>query len=276
DMGANTRYFTNSSTKPPIDIGAGEAAMGLAIDFYGRNQAESITLPGQDPATSRVGYCDPKGTVYIDADPVSLLRGGPNPALAREFIAFTLSDEGQALWNFPHKGDPRNGKNPKTRDGRVMGPLQSNLRRLPVRREIYAKYWDYLTDPVNPYQLATTNKPKGWRNAIAPMMAAFSIETADEQRDAWRSLIRAKADPRFPKETLDQMETLFYSWPDHTPADGVKLAFSEANIKKILDSWKDATEKNPGQIVRWQIGYVDYFRTTYRRVTELGKQAAAH
>ena len=276
DMSANTRYFTNSSTKPPIDVGAGEAAMGLAIDFYGRNQAESISLPGQDPLTSRVGYCDPKGTVYIDADPASLLRGGPNPQLAREFIRFTLSNEGQALWNFPHKGDPRSEKNPKTPDGRTMGPLESNLRRLPVRREMYSKYWNNLTDHVNPYELATTNKPKGWRNAIAPMMAAFAIDTADEQRDAWRTLCRARIDRDFPKSVLAEMESLFYSWPVHTLSDGTELEFSEANIKKILDSWKDATEKNPSQMTRWQIGYVDYFRTTYRRVTELGTHKSKH
>src|SRR3954468_15868312 len=39
EMCANSRYYTNSSTKPPIDISAGEAAAGLAIDFYGRSQA---------------------------------------------------------------------------------------------------------------------------------------------------------------------------------------------------------------------------------------------
>ncbi len=275
DMAANTRYFTNSSTKPPIDVGAGEAAMGLAIDFYGRNQAESISLPGQDPATSRVGYCDPKGTVYIDADPASLLRGGPNPELAREFIRYTLSDEGQALWNFPHQKDPRSKTNPKTADGRVMGPLENNLRRLPVRREMYTKYWDNLTDHVNPYELATTNKPKGWRDAIAPMMAAFAIDTADEQRDAWRSLCEARKDLGFSKAVLAEMEQLFYSWPMHRLADGTEIEFNEANIKKVLESWKDAAKKDPGQITRWQIGYVEYFRNTYRRVSELGTREMA-
>ena len=33
-IGANARYFTDSSSKTPIDVGAGQVAAGLAIDFY--------------------------------------------------------------------------------------------------------------------------------------------------------------------------------------------------------------------------------------------------
>ena len=35
-IGANARYFTNTSTKIAIDVGAGEATAGMTIDFYGR------------------------------------------------------------------------------------------------------------------------------------------------------------------------------------------------------------------------------------------------
>ena len=77
-ISANTRYFTNSSSKPPIDVSQGEAAAGLAIDFYGRTQSQVVMRPGETPATARVGYVDPPGEVSIVADPVSILRGGPN------------------------------------------------------------------------------------------------------------------------------------------------------------------------------------------------------
>ncbi|MFN9972557.1 MAG: ABC transporter substrate-binding protein, partial [Phycisphaerae bacterium] len=82
EMCANARYFTNSSTKPPIDISHGEGAIGLAIDFYGRSQAQAIAKPGEDRATVRDGDGDPKGTASVEADPISLLRGGPNPEIA--------------------------------------------------------------------------------------------------------------------------------------------------------------------------------------------------
>ncbi|MFG0315124.1 MAG: ABC transporter substrate-binding protein, partial [Phycisphaerales bacterium] len=74
-MCGNTRYFTNSSTKPPIDVSQGEAAAGLAIDFYGRGQAQVVKDSG---GGDRVGYSDPAGAVYVDADPVSIINGGPD------------------------------------------------------------------------------------------------------------------------------------------------------------------------------------------------------
>ncbi|MEL6741804.1 MAG: ABC transporter substrate-binding protein, partial [Planctomycetota bacterium] len=58
-MCGNTRYFTNSATKPPSDVSQGEAAAGLAIDFYGRGQAQTA-------GRGRVGYADPAGAVYVD------------------------------------------------------------------------------------------------------------------------------------------------------------------------------------------------------------------
>ncbi len=68
---------TNVSTKPPIDVGQGECAIGLAIDFYGRGRGQAISEIGADPRAGRVGCVDPAGSVYVDADPVSVLRAGP-------------------------------------------------------------------------------------------------------------------------------------------------------------------------------------------------------
>lgn len=76
EMCGNARYFTAQSTKPPADVSAGDAAVGLAIDFYGRGQAQTVAEAG-DP--DRVTYIDPPGEVYIDADPITILRGGPDP-----------------------------------------------------------------------------------------------------------------------------------------------------------------------------------------------------
>ena len=41
-IGANSRYFTDASTKIAIDVAAGEAAAGMTIDFYGRFQSEVV------------------------------------------------------------------------------------------------------------------------------------------------------------------------------------------------------------------------------------------
>jgi len=41
-IGANARYFTDSAGKVPVDVSSGDAAAGIAIDFYGKVQAESV------------------------------------------------------------------------------------------------------------------------------------------------------------------------------------------------------------------------------------------
>jgi iron(III) transport system substrate-binding protein len=255
EMTANARYFTNSSTKPPIDVSAGEAAAGLAIDFYGRTQGQSILEPGQSPEESRVAYVDPAGEVYIDADPVSILRGGPHPELSRRFVEYMLTEEAQAVWQFRVRGE----------DGEGLGPEVYELRRMPVRRLMYEKYMDRFVDKVNPFELASDVGPKGWRPAIGLMMGAFAIDTAEEQREAWRALNQARGLQGFPSDALAEMERAFYAWPA-TPGGGKDLEFTPENFKAIRDAWRD-----PQAQARQRIAYTRFFDEHYRRVIELGR-----
>lgn len=262
---ANARYFTNSSTKPPIDISHGEGAIGLAIDFYGRGQAQAIALPGQRPEDVRVGYVDPEGTASIDADPVSILRGGPSPEIARRFVEFTLSLEGQALWNFR-----RRGPGSPVVDGVTLGPRQYELRRMPIRRVLYEKYADAMVDKVEPYRIASSVRPAGWRDAIGVMMGAFAIDNAMQQRAAWRALVEARADSNFPPSVLREMEAAFYAWPRTTLADGSLVEFTPENFRAIRESWRGA-----GRQRRAEIAYGTFFREQYDRVLRLYAEAKA-
>lgn len=264
EMCANTRYFTNSSTKPPIDVSAAEAAAGLAIDFYGRGQSQSVMREGQTPETSRVGYVDPAGAVYIDADPVSILRGGPNPEMAKRFVEFCLTEEGQALWQFHAVGSARGAGNPVGESGERMGPGQYELRRAPARRVMYEKYLSFFVDQTNPFELASKTTPKGWRSAIGVMMGAFAIDIAEEQRAAWGALNRARGDAAFPRERLAEMERLFYAWPT-TVVDGKELAFTPETVKAVMAHWK-----KPGTMPGEKVKYTTFFRENYARVVELG------
>lgn len=265
-MCANTRYYTAASSKPPIDVSQGEAAIGLAIDFYGRGQAQSILLPGQDASESRVGYVDPPGVVYIDADPISVLRGAPHPELAKRFIEFCLSDEGQALWQFHARNDPRAASNPRNDAGEPMGPEQSELRRMPVRRDFYAKYASFFVDHLDPFAAATSNKPAGWRSAIGPILGACAVDTADEQREAWRAIIAAERDEGFPREALAAMKRLFFSFPPHTTAKGETLRFSPETMKAIRDDWRDAKARGAAEV-----SYVRYFRKVYAEIVDISR-----
>lgn len=263
-MSANARYLANSSSKVPIDVSNGEAAMGVAIDFYGRYQAQAVMRPGETAATSRVGYVDPPGEVFIDADPISLLAGGPSPVLARRFIEFTLTEKAQSLWQFPsHEslgGAPADG----------LGPARFELRRMPVRRLMYERYADRMVDRVQPFDAASPTPSRGWRSAVSPMMSAFSTDIHHDQAAAWRAMHRARESGASP-ETLAEMDRLFYAMPSHTMPDGSVLEFNEQNYRAIRNEWRDAGKDGRPSWDAMRLGYTLFFRDNYRQIVELAE-----
>ncbi|MBC7369592.1 MAG: extracellular solute-binding protein [Undibacterium sp.] len=177
--GANARYFTDTSQKPPIDVAAGNCAVGMCIDFYGRQQEEAVKRRG---FSGRIGYSSPAGGSVSSVDPVALLRGAKNKEVAVAFIEYVLSMEGQKLWNF--------------QAGAAGGPERFALRRLPVRRDFYAhSEWAALrSDPeAQPFeqkeQLIYRNE---WTGGVFREMA-FVIrimcqDTHGELTTAWRAI----------------------------------------------------------------------------------------
>lgn len=284
EMAANARYFSNDSKKVPIDVSQGEAAMGVAIDFYGRYQSQAVMQPGETPETSRVGYIDPPGVVLIDPDPISMLRGGPEPELAKRFIEFLLSDEGQALWQFPARGDeptPSGAAGDVARGGETggegggegggLGPREFELRRMPARRDFIERYRDRFIDKVDPFEIASDVESRGWRSAVGPMMGAFAIDIHADQTAAWAAINAARravaagdADPAL----LDRMLRLFHEMPTHVTRDGEELLFSPENYRVIRNDWRDA-----GRWAEARIRYLAFFRGNYRAVERLWREA---
>lgn len=131
-VGANSRYFTDTSQKPPIDVAAGNCAVGLCIDFYGRQQEEAVRRRGR---SERLGFVAPAGGTVSSVDPIALLRGAKNKEVAVAFMEYVLSLEGQKLWNF----EP----------GTPGGPKHFALRRIPVRKDFYAEsgWREFRSDP---------------------------------------------------------------------------------------------------------------------------------
>jgi iron(III) transport system substrate-binding protein len=181
-IGANARYFTDSSQKPPIDVAAGNCAAGLCIDFYGRQQQEAVR---RRDASDRVGYVSPPGGSVNSVDPIALLRGAPHRNVAVQFIEYALSLEGQKLWNF--------------KPGTPGGPQRFVLRRMPVRRDFYAhaEWKAWRSDPEdNPF-----NDPDPliyrarWTGDIFREMAfvirVMCQDTHGELASAWRAIIAA-------------------------------------------------------------------------------------
>jgi hypothetical protein len=195
--------------------------------------------------------------VYIDADPVSIIRGGPSPDMARRFVEFCLTEEAQALWQF----DPARPGGP----GTPAGPERYALRRLPVRRVMYEKYMDRFVDRVNPFDIAGAYAPRGWRSALGPMMGAFAIDISQEQRAAWKAINEAAAKSGAPE--VAEMRRLFFSWPEVTMPDGSRLLFSEQTLRTITDAWR----RDAAFAAQSRVEISAFFRDQYRRVLRLSR-----
>ena len=199
-IGANARYFTDGSPKIALDVESGEAAAGMTIDFYGRFESEAVRRPG---GSSRLQYVNAAGGTSFGVDPIGLLRGAPHPEIARSFIEFVLSPEGQKLWNW--------------KAGAPGGPHRYALRRLPLLPALYAPdLRQFRSDPdVNPYALAKTFKYHGeWTGPlfrpIAFIVRVMCIDSHDELTAAWREL-RAAGFPPEALATFEDVRAVSYS-----------------------------------------------------------------
>ena len=239
---ANARYFTDAASKIPLDVSLGDAAIGMCIDFYGRFQSEAVQVGDK---SSRLQYFTPAGGSSVGVDPIGILRGAPNRAAAEEFLAFVLSLEGQKLWNF--------------KVGTPGGPEKYALRRLPIRKELYApEFAAYRSDPeVQPYEEAKlfTYHPK-WTAPLFRVMS-FIIRVAcldlhKEQTEAWQALVAAK----FPRKAYRAFTNL----------DAVNYETARTTLKKALDS------KNRIEEVRLAKELSDKFRAQYREAARLAKE----
>ncbi len=189
-LAANARSFAGSSTKGPLDVAAGEAAAAICIDFYGRYEAQRTRdaairagLEGPD-ARGRIGYVSPPGETDIDPDPIGMLTGANDPELARRFIEFVLSVDGQALWQFP-----------VAETG--MGPRRFELRRMPVRRDLYRDDFDRFVDQVDPWRIATpvSHPNRAMRSFITPMFRGIALDQPELLREAWGRITSHSAYP---------------------------------------------------------------------------------
>jgi ABC-type Fe3+ transport system substrate-binding protein len=239
---ANARYFANDATKVPVDVALGDAAIGMCIDFYGRYQSEMIRV-GDQP--SRLQYFTPLGGSSVGVDPIGLLRGAPHPGLAQEFIAFVLSIEGQKLWNF--------------KVGAPGGPERYALRRLPIRKELYApEYASFRSDPtVFPYEEARSfTYHDAWTeplfSALRFIIRVSCIDAHDEQVAAWRALIAAN----FPPQAMAAF----------TDVSAIDFAAAKNVIKPRL---RGSTPLAEVELAR-QLG--DHFRDQYRRAEQLARE----
>ncbi|WP_395752864.1 ABC transporter substrate-binding protein [Prosthecobacter sp.] len=193
-ISANARYFTDFSTKIPLEVAKGDAAAGMCIDFYGRSAEENVR---RADGSSRVGFIAPLGGTSVSVDPIGMLRGAPNAELATAFMEFVLGDAGQKLWSY--------------RVGEPGGPQHHALRRLSVRRDLYtAENIPRMSDGKEaPFEKAEafTYHPERTAaafSAIRFIVRVICVDSHDELHAAWRHII----DNGMPERSVQVLEDL--------------------------------------------------------------------
>lgn len=239
DIGANSRYFTDSATKIPHDVAQGEAAAGMCVDFYGRTYNEKLR---KEDGTSRVQFVVPKGGTSTGVDPIGMFRGAPNPEYATEFLEFVLSVDGQKLWNY--------------RKGELGGPARTSLRRLPVRKDLYTpKHLSHFSDPdVMPYEHAdefvyVSDYTGPYFDVIRFLIRVMCIDVHPELQEARQALIENDF-PRIATATYRDLRL-------------VTFQKASQRLRKVMSS--------DDKLLRLRLtrDLAEHFRKQYHKVTEM-------
>jgi ABC-type Fe3+ transport system substrate-binding protein len=228
-IAANSRLVTDSASKVAHDTATGGAAAGICIDFYGRSEAEWAAF--QSGGAQRLLFLSPPGGTSVSADPIQLLRGAPNREAAIAFIEFVLSVEGQKLWNF--------------RVGTPGGPRRYALRRLPIRKELYApSHRPYMADAdANPYESGAgfTYRPE-WTarhfNLLRVLIKCVALDPLPELRAAWREIVRAGGPAAAPR-AMARFNALPFGYGD---LDANRRALADPSVRTVLRTQREWSE----------------------------------
>ncbi|MDD4871263.1 MAG: extracellular solute-binding protein [Kiritimatiellae bacterium] len=189
---ANVRNFSEGSAMTPLEIASGQVAAGMVVDQYAETAINNV---GRDALV----FVLPKGLTIVGADSIAMLRGAPSPALARLFVTYVLSREGQLLlYQSAGKG----------------GQLHS-LHRLPVRKDLYEVPDAPSTRPYDFQGGFVYDEMKGMRRwkLVMDLIGIWLIDSHDDLVKAWRKVIYYGMKPEMvnklcaPPVTTDQVDT---------------------------------------------------------------------
>jgi ABC-type Fe3+ transport system substrate-binding protein len=235
-IAANARYFTDSAAQPPNDVASGDAAAGMAIDFYGRVTEESV---GPDRET----FVAPRAATAITPDPIAILYGthGKQLELAQHFVEFLLSPEGQQLWIL--------------KPGQPNGPRNRSLRRSPIRQSVYANRTGW-ADDLNYFTSASGfNQRADWlatQSELPPIWASAWIDQGDNLRNAYTTILAISDESRRAKLLAD-LSDLPITRADVTKEIATRKQI-ESDHTEDLDLWKAR------QRLAWSQRFADHYQ----------------
>jgi iron(III) transport system substrate-binding protein len=233
-MAANARYFTDTGSRPCWDVGDAEAAAGLSIDFFARVFQEQV-------GRQRITYHAPRGATAITPDPIGVLYGtrGEHEQTANRFVEFLLSREGQRLWALD------SGQSPY---------VPRSLRRLPVRRDVYADRTGWADDD-NPFEAARGfNLRQRWMRPLGrlvPIWAAAWIDGKPELDRAYRAAL-AVSDPEHRKQLLFRLSDVPIELSDVTEAPPPPLPGEDQRLRAARER------------IAWSARFRNHYLEVYR------------
>jgi ABC-type glycerol-3-phosphate transport system substrate-binding protein len=225
---SNGKQFYDGASSA-ADAVIAEAPVATCIDFYG---AMRVARYPDD-----LVYVSPAGQTAFNPDPIGILKNPPHPELAQRFVDFVLSPRGQALW--------------AVRPGEPDGPVQYDLMRQPIRRDVYTVYAKDLSPWISdPYQAGQemhldVAMQKIRFGVLCKLVRAAAIDNAKGIKKAKAKLIETHFEPGRLAEFVALPENLRTTEQIRQASEGL----SEATTAELLST-----------------GWQRFFRDKYERV----------
>lgn len=219
-IAGNVRRFGEGGGTVPREVASGDIACGMVIDMYAERTISSV---GSDA----LQFVLPSRMTLIGPDSVAVLKNAPSPDLARLFVEYALSEEGQRILIRPEG----------------VKEQRHALYRKPVRASLYSGEY---APRVNPYAVGSGfdyDSVKGgerWR-FVSDLIKTCCIDSHSSLRRAWKAVIDAGA----PEDLVDELcaapcteseaEVLVQRWNDP--------AFRQDTIKAWAGAARDRYER---------------------------------
>lgn len=210
---ANVRAFGEAGGTVPREVASGDIAAGMVIDQYAQTVIQAV-------GGNSLVLILPRQQTFIGPDPIAMITGTRHADLARMFVEYTLSPEGQRLLYQP---------------AGVNGQ-QHSLYRMPVLKSLYAEAAAPRPNPYDfPAGLAYDNTlaMRRW-NVLNDLIGVWLIDAHADLKSAWKNIIDKGCPPELagrlgePPVTEKELESLARTWNDPRLKQGVIETWSQA------------------------------------------------
>lgn len=226
-LGANVKSWPTSSSAIPKSVSAGEIAYGLSIDYYAWAEVAKV---GAD----KVAYVMPEGLTVINPDSIGILKGAPNPGLAKEFVEFVMSKAGQKLLMLAV--------------GATGGPTKELLGRMSVMPSLYTEIGNATVVPLNPFTVKSQLNYNATLGSLRYVILNDIIGSTiiDSQADlllVWNQIISTN-------KTLTDQGITSAKISDAINKMG-QAPITEADALALAGNWSNPTVRN-AKITEWR------------------------